>query len=205
MSEDDTTAAVERYLDELRGNSPAEPIDRALLDRVVRRLYLLCATLLYRSDPRMTRPTLSVHVDELVGTVADRLHNAVLEARPESVRQFFALADEHIRSELNDLARRLDDQAAAVQLCEGNAGSPVSSVSVPIPDSRRILQAISELPEDEREAFDLVRVQGMTHSEAAQVLGISALTVKQRLNRGLQLLTEQLADLRPCQDPADSS
>jgi RNA polymerase sigma-70 factor (ECF subfamily) len=53
------------------------------------------------------------------------------------------------------------------------------------------------LPEDEREAFDLVRVQGMTHTEAAQVLGVSALTVKQRLNRGLQLLTEQLDDLCP--------
>jgi RNA polymerase sigma-70 factor (ECF subfamily) len=76
---------------------------------------------------------------------------------------------------------------------------------VPIPESRRILQAISELPEDEREAFDLVRVQGTTHTEAAQVLGISALTVKQRLNRGLQLLTEQLADLHRCQEPANSS
>jgi RNA polymerase sigma-70 factor (ECF subfamily) len=203
MSEGDTTAAVQRYLDELAGNSPAEPIVRALLDRVVRRLHLLCATLLYRSDPRMTRPTLSVQVDELVGAVANRLHKAVLEARPESVRQFFALADEHIRSELNDLARRLDDQTAAVELCEVNVPSPISSVSGLTPDSR-ILQAISELPEDEREAFDLVRVQGMTHSEAAQVLGISALTVKQRLNRGLQLLTEQLADLPPCQKSADS-
>jgi RNA polymerase sigma-70 factor (ECF subfamily) len=201
MSEGDTTAAVQRYLDELAGDSPAEPIVRALLDRVVRRLNLLCATLLYRSDPRMTRPTLSAQVDELVGAVADRLHKAVLEARPESVRQFFALADEHIRSELNDLARRLDDQAAAVQLCKGNARSPVSSVSVPIPDSRRILHAISELPEDEREAFDLVRVQGMTHTEAAQILGISALTVKRRLNRGLLLLTEQLADHCPGENP----
>jgi RNA polymerase sigma-70 factor (ECF subfamily) len=205
MSEGDTTAAVQRCLDELAGDSPAEPIVRELLDRVVRRLHLLCATLLYRSDPRMTRPNLSVQVDELVGAVADRLHKAVLDARPESVRQFFALADEHIRSELNDLARRLDDQPAAAQLRVGNARSPDSRVSVPIPDSRRMLQAISELPEDEREAFDLVRVQGMTQKEAADVLGVSALTVKQRLNRGLQLLTEQLADLLPCHEPADSS
>jgi RNA polymerase sigma-70 factor (ECF subfamily) len=152
---------------------------------------------IFRSDPRMTRQTLSVQVDELVGAVADRLHKAVLEARPESVRQFFALAVEHVRSELNDLARRLDDQSAAVQLCEGNARSPVSSLSVPIPDSRRILQAISELPENEREAFDLVRVQGMTHTEAAEVLGVLALTVKRRMNSGMLLLTEQLADLWP--------
>ena len=67
-----------------------------------------------------------------------------------------------------------------------------------------MLQAISELPEDEREAFDLVRVQGMTHMDAAQVLGVSAVTVKRRLNRGLRLLAERLADLRPEEDPPDS-
>jgi RNA polymerase sigma-70 factor (ECF subfamily) len=55
MSGGDTTAAVQRYLDELAGNSPAEPIVRALLDRVARRLHLLCATLLYRNDPRLTQ------------------------------------------------------------------------------------------------------------------------------------------------------
>ena len=110
-----------------------------------------------------------------------------------------------MRWELNDLARRLDDQPAAVELCEEDLSSPVSSMSGRTPDSRRMLEAISELPEYEREAFDLVRVQGMTHTEAAQVLGVSAVTVKRRLNRGLRLLTEQLADLRPCQEPPDSS
>ena len=46
VSEDRTTAVVQRYLDELAGDSPAEPIVRALLDRAVRRLHLLCETLL---------------------------------------------------------------------------------------------------------------------------------------------------------------
>jgi RNA polymerase sigma-70 factor (ECF subfamily) len=59
------------------------------------------------------------------------------------------------------------------------------------------LSAIEELPEDEREVFGLVRVQGMTQTEAASVLGVAPITVKRRLNRGLRLLTEQLADLRP--------
>jgi RNA polymerase sigma-70 factor (ECF subfamily) len=68
-----------------------------------------------------------------------------------------------------------------------------------------MLQAIGELPEDEREAFDLVRVQGMTQTEAAEMLGVSAATVKRRLNRGLRLLTERLADLRPGEKPPDSS
>jgi RNA polymerase sigma-70 factor (ECF subfamily) len=49
MNNEQTTSVVHRYLDELGGDSPAEPIIRALLDRAVRRLHLLCATLLRRS------------------------------------------------------------------------------------------------------------------------------------------------------------
>jgi RNA polymerase sigma-70 factor (ECF subfamily) len=37
MSDEQTAAVVQRYLDELGGDSPAEPIVRALLDRAVRR------------------------------------------------------------------------------------------------------------------------------------------------------------------------
>jgi RNA polymerase sigma-70 factor (ECF subfamily) len=66
-----------------------------------------------------------------------------------------------------------------------------------------MLETIGKLPDEEREAFDLVRVQGMTHAEAAQILGVSAVTVKRRLNRGLRLLTEQLADLRPAEKPPE--
>ena len=44
----------------------------------------------------------------------------------------------------------------------------------------------------------------MTQVEAAQLLGVSTVTVKRRLNRGLRLLAEQLADLRPEEDTPDS-
>ena len=197
MSEEHTTAVVQRYLDELAGDSPAEPIVRALLDRGVRRLHLLCANLLYRSYPRLTQPPLNLQTDELLGAVAERLLKAMREARPRTVRQFFALANQHMRWELNDLARRLDKQPAAVELREGLVPAPDTSGSGLTPDGLRMLETISKLPEEEREAFDLVRVQGMTQPEAAQVLGVSVVTVKRRLNRGLRILTEQLGDLRP--------
>src|SRR5271166_2954530 len=99
MSEEHTTAVVQRYLDELAGDSPAEPIVRALLDRAVRRLHLLCATLLYRSYPRLTQPPLNLQTDELLGAVAERLLKAMRAVRPTGVRQFFALANQHIRWE----------------------------------------------------------------------------------------------------------
>jgi RNA polymerase sigma-70 factor (ECF subfamily) len=205
MSQEQTTAAVQRYLDELAGDSPAEPIVRGLLDRAVRRLHLLCATLLHRSYPRLTHPPLNLQVDELLGAVAERLLKAMRQVHPQNVRQFFALANQHMRWELNDLARRLDNQPPVAELREGSVPAPASSSSGLGPNGRRMLEAIENLPEDEREAFDLVRVQGMTQTEAAQVLGVAAVTVKRRLNRGLRLLTEKLGDLRPGEEPPGSA
>jgi RNA polymerase sigma-70 factor (ECF subfamily) len=204
MSQEHTTAVVQRYLDELAEDSPAEPIVRALLDRSVRRLHLLCATLLRRSYPRLTQPPLELQADELLGAVAERLLKAMREVHPQTVRQFFALANQHMRWELNDLARRLDEQPTAVELREGLVPAPYSSGSGLTPNGRRMLEAIESLPEDDREVFGLVRVQGMSQTEAARVLGVSAVTVKRRLNRGLRLLTEKLADLRPTENPPDS-
>ena len=119
MAEERTTAVVQRYLDELAGDTPPDQAVRALLDRAVSRLHQLCAALLHRSYPRLARPPLNLQTDELLGAVVGRLLNALREARPGTVRQFFALACQHMRWELNDLARRLDDQPAAVEWNEG--------------------------------------------------------------------------------------
>jgi RNA polymerase sigma-70 factor (ECF subfamily) len=196
MEEERTTAVVQRYLDELAADAPAEQAVRALLDRAVSRLHRLCAALLHRSYPRLAQPPLNLQADELLGAVVERLLKALRQARPTTVRQFFALASQHLRWELNDLARRLDEQPAALELHEGLVPAPPSSGSGLTPGSRRMLAAIGALPECEREAFDLVRIQGLTQAEAAEVLGVSAATVNRRLNRGLQLLLESLDDLR---------
>src|SRR5215831_15055533 len=113
MLEENTTAIVQRYLDALGGEAPAEPIIRALLDRSVCRLHHLCASLLHRSFPRLTRPPLNLQTDELLSAVVERLLKALREVRPATVRQFFALAGQHMRWELNDIARRLDTQPTA--------------------------------------------------------------------------------------------
>jgi RNA polymerase sigma-70 factor (ECF subfamily) len=201
MNEDHTIAVVQRYLDELAGDAPAEPVVRALLDRAVRRLHQLCAALLHRGYPRLTRPPLNLQSDEMLGAVVERLLKALREARPATVRQFFALAAQHMRWELNDLARRLDSQPGAVAVIDGMVPAPASSGSGLTPECRHMIEAIEALPRDEREAFDLVRIQGMTHAEAAEMLGVAPKTVKRRLDRGLQLLTERLGDLRPDTPP----
>src|SRR6266849_2283181 len=137
MNEEHTTAAVQRYLDALAGESPAEPVIRALLDRAVRRLQMLCTNLLYRSYPRLTQPPVNLQPDELLSGVVERLLKAMREVHPQTVRQFFALVNQHIRWELNDLARRLDEQPPAIKLSEGLVAAPASSGSGLSPQTRR--------------------------------------------------------------------
>ena len=160
---------------------------------------MLCANLLHRSYPRLTKPPLNLETDELLGGVVEGLLKAMRSVRPQTVRQFFALANQHMRWQLNDLARRLDDRPIAVELCEGIVPAPASSGSGITPDGRRMLEAIDNLPEDEREVFGLVRMQGLTQTEAAEVLDVSPKTVQRRLNRARLLLAEELNDLRPPQ------
>jgi RNA polymerase sigma-70 factor (ECF subfamily) len=206
-----TTMAVQRYLDDLarvRGESEAEPVVRELLARAVDRLHLLCARLLHRSYPRLTRGPLNLRPEELLSAVVERLLKAMRQVRPGTVRQFFALVNQHMRWELNDLARRLDEQASAAELRESRlpAATPPDPDAAPSSQAAgaglaRILAAIEDLPDDEREAFNLVRIQGMTWPEAAQVVGVSVKTIQRRLNRSLALLGERLGDPGPAPPP----
>jgi RNA polymerase sigma factor (sigma-70 family) len=197
VSKEPTTAVVQRYLDALAGDAPTEPIVRELLERAACRLERLCASMLHRRYPRLTRPPTNLETAEMLGGVVEGLLKAMRAIRPRTVREFFALANQHMRWQLNDLARRLDERPAAVELREGLVPAPASSESGITPDGRRMLEAIDNLPEDECEVFGLVRLQGLTHIEAAEVLDVSVKTVQRRLNRAGLLLAERLADLRP--------
>jgi RNA polymerase sigma-70 factor (ECF subfamily) len=206
MPDEPTTVVIQRYLDALPGDAAAEPMVRELLERAAGRLRLLCGALLHKNYPRLTRPPANLETDELLGDVVAGLLTALRKTRPPTVRRFFALANQHMRWQLNDLAHRLDNQpAAAAALAEsGVAASPASADSGLSPDARRILEVIEGLPEDEREVFELVGIQGLTHAEAAAVVGVSQKTVQRRLSEARLLLAERLADLRPPAPPADT-
>jgi RNA polymerase sigma-70 factor (ECF subfamily) len=206
MVEGQTTNAVQHYLGQLAqldGSAPADPIIRALIDSSASRLHLLCRALLVRSYPRLARPPHSLQSEEMLSAVVERLLRAMREIRPANVRQFFALANQHMRWELNDLARRLDERTPARELQEAFVPAPEASVSQLTPNALRILKAIESLPEEEREVFSLVRVQGMTHTEVAEVLETSTKTVQRRLNRALLILANTLSDLRPSSPPSN--
>jgi hypothetical protein len=54
MSAEHATVVVQRLLDYVAGDSSVEPIVRALLDRAVPPIYVICTTLLHRSYPRLS-------------------------------------------------------------------------------------------------------------------------------------------------------
>jgi RNA polymerase sigma-70 factor (ECF subfamily) len=87
-------------------------------------------------------PPLNLQMDELLSAVVERLLKALREVRPATVRQFFALAGQHRRWELKDIARRLDTLPAAVELGDGVVPAPAGSDSDLSPTARLILEAI---------------------------------------------------------------
>lgn len=197
-----TTLAVQQFLDELAATDspPSDALVRALLGRSVNRLRHLCGGLLYRSYPRLTHGPAYLEADDVLAAVVERLLKALCEVKPASVRQFFALANRHIRWELNDLARRIDQQGtAALPLADDQVAPPVQTTTQQTSRSTliRILTAIDALPEAEREVFECVRIQGMTHPEAGSLLGVSEKTIQRRLRRGVLMLAESLRDLVP--------
>jgi RNA polymerase sigma-70 factor (ECF subfamily) len=80
MDKDRRTFVVQKYLDERAGaeaGADAELLISALLGRATRRLQLLCASLLYRSYPRLARPPLGLEAEEMLGAVVERLLRAL--------------------------------------------------------------------------------------------------------------------------------
>ena len=196
-----TTLSVQRYLDELSGSTSgpvSEEVVRTLLTRSANRLHMLCRTVLHNKYPRLLDGPSNLRSEELLGGVTERLIKALRTIRPETTRQFFALAFTHLRWELNEVSRRLDAKIRELELGENHVARK-SPNEDPAPSARleRILDAIDQLPEEEREAFNLIRVQGVTVAEAAEITGASVSTVKRRVNRSIASLAEMLPECIP--------
>jgi RNA polymerase sigma factor (sigma-70 family) len=201
MDHSQTTDAVQQYLDDLaevHGAIESEAMVRALLARSVNRLHILCASLLHKRYPRLARGPLNLDSEELLSAIVERLMKAMREVKPKTVKQFFGLANRHMRWELNDLARRLDREAAAQELRDSFAGpeTPTTGEVQPSAAAQKILEALEKLPEDEREVFSLIKIQGLTQEVAADVLEIAVKTVQRRLSRATAFLLEQLPEFQ---------
>jgi RNA polymerase sigma-70 factor (ECF subfamily) len=68
----------------------------------------------------------------------------------------------------------------------------------------RITAVLAKLPESQRVAFELLKQEGLTVAEAAEVLGTTAAAVKLRAHRAYEALRRALGDAMPNYDSAGS-
>jgi RNA polymerase sigma factor (sigma-70 family) len=198
---EDTEVDLQRCLNRLAratDDVDVRTVVREALSVSAGRILLLCGSTLSRHYPRLTRGPLNLQAEELLSAVVERLIKAMRHVRPRQVREFFALVMRHLRWELNELARDVDADKHERLAHDAIAQEPEEICEEDFsPRTRRILAAINNLPQPDREIFNLVRLQGTTHADAADVLGISVKTVQRRLNRFLPHLWAQLGELQP--------
>jgi RNA polymerase sigma-70 factor (ECF subfamily) len=78
-----------------------------------------------------------------------------------------------------------------------SAGPPADDLIVARELAARIEQALATLPQSQRTAFELIKQEGLTVAEAAQVLGTTVAAVKLRAHRAYAALRVALGDAVP--------
>jgi RNA polymerase sigma factor (sigma-70 family) len=186
MSDGTTTIRLQGYLDRLRAGDAAARSE--LLSAASERLTRLARKML-KADGRLRRWE---ETGDVFQNAVLRLCRALEAVTPSNLREFFRLAALQVRRELTDLARHHfgpHGEAAHHDSAPPEKGSD-ARLGLHVPDVRDEPGALAvwaelhdkagALPEEEREAFDLIYYQGLTHVEAAALLGVSSKTIQRR-------------------------
>lgn len=174
----------------------------ALLDHACDRLLRLTRKMFHaRRDLRRWEQT-----DDVFQNAMLRLHRALSDVKPESVRHFFNLAAVMIRRTLLDLAKHhlgrhgeganhhTDGQPADD---EGGALHDRAEQPDDLQGWSAFHAQVESLPNEEREIVGLLFYEGLTQEEAAHVLAVSLRTVKRRWLSARCRLRQQLNEPEP--------
>ena len=140
--------------------------------------------------------------DEVFQNAMIRLHRALADVKPESVRHFFNLAAVQIRRELLDLVKHHfgPNGPGNKHHTDGQPADEAGGSLHDETDEPSDLQQWSEfhgrvesLPEAEQEIINLIWYEGLTQEEAAKLLDISVRTVKRRWHSARMKLHEVLS------------
>jgi RNA polymerase sigma-70 factor (ECF subfamily) len=199
-----TTIHVQHLLNCLAANDPRAKADLIAVTHV--RLLALTRKLLSRfPNIRTMEETQTIFNESFL-----RLGPALDELKPKTVQQFFGLAAVQIHRVLIDLIRRLrgrgqEKRPKNLSLDRAPTGTD-NSDAYDVEDRNAeesylgmvcdLLDAIRNLPEQEREVVELLFYQGLTRAEAADVLGIHEDTVKRRWSRARIALADKLSVFR---------
>jgi RNA polymerase sigma-70 factor (ECF subfamily) len=131
--------------------------------------------------------------DDVWQNASLRLWRALEHVQPVDARHFLRLAALQIRRELIDLARRHRGRegigaAHATQFALERDGHPAECGGLAeltlepcrLAEWQEFHARVEDLPDEDREVFDLLWYHGLTQEEAATVLQVSVRTIKRR-------------------------
>jgi RNA polymerase sigma factor (sigma-70 family) len=194
----DQTLRLQRCLERLHAGD--ESAREELLAAACERLTQLTRTML--QDYRRLRRW--EETGDVLQNALLRLHRALEQVLPPTPCDFYRLAALQIRRELIDLARHYYGPQGLGARHESVGPMAPLDARADVTDNPARLAAWAEfheqasaLPEDEREVFDLVWYQGLSHTDAAALLNVSARTVKRRWQAACLRLHEALGGAMP--------
>jgi RNA polymerase sigma-70 factor (ECF subfamily) len=201
---ENTTVFIQNCLDRLRTGDPAA------CDPLINRAYHRIKRLAQRmwQDYQRIRPY--ADDEDAAQEAILRLRNAVAASPPATVQEFYRLASTQIRRTLIDLTRHFfgphGDGANQIVMPSSGSGSTSNQNdqqgnSTFAPDKlaiwREFHEAVNQLPEEEREVFDLLWYHEINQAEAAETLGVSVPTVKRRWMAARLRLQQTLQNQMP--------
>ncbi len=179
---------LQHCLDRLRAGD--ESARNELLQRAQERLLRLTRKMLkgYRRLKRWE------DTDDVLQNALLRLCRHLQETTPHSVRDFFRLAALQIRRELIDLARHyFGPQGQGAKHASNVHKEDTPSTPLPAYEKRddtndpsllaswtEFHQQVEDLPDDDKEMFNLLWYQGLSQEETAALLDVSLRTIQRR-------------------------
>jgi len=188
------TTELKNQLEQLRNGS--KEAREQLIEHACERLRVLTRKMLKRF-PGVQRWS---QTDDVLQAALLKLHRALASIQPNSPAEFYGLAATQIRRVLLDLARHFSGPEGIGANHKTDTGSIVGGREFRdaepsnIEEWSRFHNAVETLPDEQRQAVDLVWYEGMSQSEAADVLNVSLATLKRRWAAAKMTLCEVIED-----------
>ncbi len=172
-----TAVVVQVCLDRLQSDDEVAwaVLQEFTFAQVIKKCELIIRSKISRNNPVITEN----------GVAADvylRLHKAMREnksATPKTAREYFGLAARNIRWQINDLLRKPKNvQEETGVLADLAASTGVTTEVLKMDVWLKFWTAVSELPNEQREVFDLIWMNELSQYEAAKELGLKRDRVK---------------------------
>ncbi len=198
------SANLQRWLDQLHqaDKTGFEQARSEIIRHACDRLEVLTSKML-RANPRLRRWE---QTGDVLQNALIRLHRSLETVQPQSVAQFYGLAATQIRRELIDLARHHFGPEGAAKKHQTDGEGKLISAS---PDSiqgkgsfagepatlaewTEFHKKVEELPDAEREVFNLLWYEGLSQIDAAKILGVTDRTIKNRWRNAKIMLKNSL-------------